>query len=69
MTHKLRSVIAVAMLSLREIRDILDSGDPSAVGEVNEQEVEMLLDLSSLASDVAMNADLVYDEGHELAAE
>ena len=69
MTHKLRSAIAVAMSSLREIRDILDSGDPSDVGEVNEQEAEMLLDLSSLASDVAMSADLLYDEGHELAAE
>ncbi len=69
MTCKLKQAVERAMSALREVDAILDGGDPAEIGDIDDSDAELLLDLSDLAGEVSSHAESLFDRGHELAIE
>jgi hypothetical protein len=69
MTHELKTAIDRAMSALRAVGSILDSGEPAEIGDIDEADAEALLNLSDLAGDVSVQAEQLFDSGHELVIE
>lgn len=61
MTHELKQAINRAMSALRAIDSIIDGGDATEIGDIDDADGEALLNLSDLAGEVSIHADSLVD--------